>query len=192
MSNITLKSMKGMAIVNNISITNATVSNTLNVETYLQPSYSYGSFSSGSMIPLGISTGSLYKTAEIKINFIPANNTNINITSKDTSNAIVSLIEPSEIIFKTTPVNGSTASVITTNTGTLMLTAGSESALVNINIVKGLNRNHYSADSVYTYVGVGASRSMAQGYFNTSALGSISLKSSGGNFTGNYSVIKYY
>jgi hypothetical protein len=50
----------------------------------------------------------------------------------------------------------------------------------------------FKSDSVYTYAGVGASRVMGSGYFSTSLLGSVSLSTTSGTVSGNYSVIKYY
>jgi hypothetical protein len=107
---ITQKSMRGQSIINNLEVTNQIVQNVLNVATYQQPPYSYGTFSSGSLIPIVFSTGGLHKFAEIKISFKPTNNTYVFISAKDTANADVSVIsEPSEIIYKTTPINSTTS-----------------------------------------------------------------------------------
>jgi hypothetical protein len=192
MSAYIAKSMKGSSIVNNLEVTNQTVENTLNVATFNQPSYIYGSFSSGSLIPIGFTTGNSYKYAEVKLNFKPSNSINVYISAKDNNNSAVSLIEPMELVLKTTPVNASTASVINSNTGLVLLTAGAESALTSISVINGSTRCHYKSDSVYTYAGVGASRVMGSGYFSTSLLGSISLSTTSGTVSGNYSVIKYY
>jgi hypothetical protein len=186
------KSMKGTSIINNLLVTNQTVENILNVATFNQPQIYNGTFSSGSLIPIGFTTGNSYKYAEVKLNYKPSNTINVYVSAKDNNNSAVSLIEPMEMILKTTPVNASTASVINSNTGLVLLTAGAESALTSISVINGSTRCHYKSDSVYTYAGVGASRVMGSGYFLTSLLGSISLSTTSGTVSGSYSVIEYY
>ena len=183
--------MKGSSIISNLEVTNQTVENNLNVATFNQPAYSYGTFSSGSLIPINFTTGNSYKYCDVKMNFKPSNGINVYISSKD-NNAAVSLVDPFETVFKTTPINATTNSVINSNTGIVLLTAGAESALTSISVINGSTRCHYKSDSVYTYAGVGASRVMGSGYFNTGLLGSISLNTTSGTLSGNYSVIKYY
>jgi hypothetical protein len=192
MSSYIAKSMKGGSLINNLEVTNQTVENVLNVATYNQPQIYNGSFSSGSLIPINFTSGSTYQYADIKLNFRPSNLINVYISAKDNFNSPVSLIEPSEMIIKPTPVNSSTANVLTSNTGLLLLFAGSESSLSSISVVNGTNRCHFKTDSVYTYAGVGASRSLTSGFFPVSSLGSVSLYTTSGSLSGSYTVIKYY
>jgi hypothetical protein len=56
-----------------------TVTNTLNLEPFQQPSYNYGTFSSGSLIPINFTTGNSYKYCDVKINFKPSNMINVYI-----------------------------------------------------------------------------------------------------------------
>lgn len=187
------KSMKGDSIINNINITNATVQNTLNISMFQQPVYSYGTFSSGSLIPLNFSTTSPFKYAEIKLNFKPSVTTNVFLSGNDTSNANVGIIEPLEIFYKTTNINGTTPNIKTSNTGNILITSGQESALTDISIINGLNKCHFKTDSVYTFASVGASRAFTSGYFPTTALGSIQINLVSGTFiSATYSMIKYY
>jgi hypothetical protein len=88
------KSMKGTSIINNLQVTNQTVENILNVATFNQPQIYNGTFSSGSLIPIGFTTGNSYKYAEVKLNFKPSNTINVYVSAKDNNNSAVSLIEP--------------------------------------------------------------------------------------------------
>ena len=192
---------------NNLRVTNATITNTvitsvnsssistasLNVNGFNQPEVYNGTFSSGSLIPINFTTGNSHKYAEVKLNVRPSAGINVNLSAKDIGGQTVSIIEPMEMIYRTTPLNGSTPNVITSNTGLLMLNAGSDSALSSISVIHGESgRCHFKTDSVYTYVNVGASNSLTSGYFATSLLGSISLNTTSGTVTGSYTVIKYY
>jgi hypothetical protein len=142
MSSHVATSMKGGSLINNLQVTNQTVENILNVATFNQPQIYNGTFSSGSLIPLNFTTGNSYKYADIKLNFKPSNSINVYISAKDNNNSAVSLIEPMEMVLKTTPVNASTASVINSNTGLILLTAGAEPALTSISVINGSTRCH--------------------------------------------------